>query len=104
MQPEILEFKELNAAVEELSKWEVIIKSNPRAELTWEKDGIILDDENRFAQEDNYRDMKYYLVFKCVEYDDAGVYKVTAKNYLGEDTAEAELVPYSKKFINYLTL
>ncbi|XP_053597033.1 obscurin isoform X2 [Microplitis demolitor] len=96
VQPEILEFKELNAAVEELSKWEVIIKSNPRAELTWEKDGIILDDENRFAQEDNYRDMKYYLVFKCVEYDDAGVYKVTAKNYLGEDTAEAELVPYTE--------
>ncbi|XP_057331161.1 obscurin-like isoform X6 [Microplitis mediator] len=94
--PEILEFKELNAAVEELSKWEVIIKSNPRAELTWEKDGIILDDENRFAAEDNYRDMKYYLVLKCVEYDDAGVYKVTAKNYLGEDTAEAELVPYTE--------
>lgn len=97
--PTILEFKELVAAVEELCKWEVIIKSNPKAELTWEKDGVILDDEVRFAQEDNFRDMKYYLILKCVEYDDAGPYKLTAKNYLGEDTAESTLVPYSNKFI-----
>ncbi|XP_044576089.1 obscurin isoform X6 [Cotesia glomerata] len=94
--PTILEFKELVAAVEELCKWEVIIKSNPKAELTWEKDGVILDDEVRFAQEDNFRDMKYYLILKCVEYDDAGPYKLTAKNYLGEDTAESTLVPYTE--------
>ncbi|CAG5100186.1 Similar to Unc-89: Obscurin (Drosophila melanogaster), partial [Cotesia congregata] len=94
--PTILEFKELVAAVEELCKWEVLIKSNPKAELTWEKDGVILDDEVRFAQEDNFRDMKYYLILKCVEYDDAGPYKLTAKNYLGEDTAESTLVPYTE--------
>lgn len=96
VQPKILEFKDLNAAVEELGKWEVIIKSNPKAELIWEKDGLILDDEERFGAEDDFAEMKYRLILKCVEYDDAGIYKVTAKNYLGEDSAQAELIPYSK--------
>ncbi|XP_044021283.1 obscurin isoform X3 [Aphidius gifuensis] len=95
--PEILEFKDLNAAVEELCKWEVLIKSNPKAELTFEKDGVILDDENRFSQDnDDFNNMKYKFVLKEVEYDDAGVYKVTAKNYLGQDSAEAELIPYTE--------
>ncbi|XP_034942777.1 obscurin isoform X3 [Chelonus insularis] len=94
--PQILEFKDLNAAVEESCQWEIIIKSNPKAELTWEKDGEILSDENRFGSEDDYRNMKYRLVMKCVEYEDAGIYKVTAKNYLGEDSGEAELIPYTE--------
>ncbi|KAK0094450.1 hypothetical protein PV326_010858, partial [Microctonus aethiopoides] len=96
VQPKILEFKDLNAAVEELGKWEVIIKSNPKAELTWEKDGLILDDEERFGAEDDFAEMKYRFILKCVEYDDAGIYKVTAKNYLGEDCAQAELIPYTE--------
>lgn len=96
IQPEILEFKDINAAVEEAAKWEVIIKSNPKPDLTWEKDGIVLDDETRFGAEEDFKNMKYHLVMKQVQYEDAGRYKVTAKNYLGEDSAQAELIPYSK--------
>ncbi|KAK0180904.1 hypothetical protein PV327_003237 [Microctonus hyperodae] len=105
VQPKILEFKDLNAAVEESGKWEVIIKSNPKAELIWEKDGLILDDEERFGAEDDFAEMKYRLILKCVEYDDAGIYKVTAKNYLGEDCAQAELIPYTEppEFIQELS-
>ncbi|XP_043277218.1 obscurin isoform X4 [Venturia canescens] len=96
IQPEILEFKDINAAVEEPAKWEVTIKSNPKANLTWEKDGQVLDDETRFGAEEDYKNMKYRLVMKQVQYEDAGRYKVTATNYLGEDTAQAELIPYTE--------
>ncbi|XP_063991065.1 obscurin isoform X7 [Diachasmimorpha longicaudata] len=94
--PEILEFKDLNAAVEELSRWEVIIKSNPKAELSWEREGVLLEDESRFASEDDYKNKKYRLVLKNVAYEDAGTYKVIAKNYLGQDSAEAQLIPYTE--------
>ena len=104
IQPEILEFKDINAAVEEPAKWEVIIKSNPKAELIWEKDGVVLDDPERFGSEEDYRNMKYRLVMKQVEYEDAGTYKVTAKNYMGEDSAQAELIPYSKFIFVYLKI
>lgn len=96
IKPEILEFKDINAAVEEPAKWEVIIKSNPKPDLIWERDGVVLDDEERFGAEEEYKNRKYRLVMKKVEYEDAGTYKVTAKNYLGEDSAEAQLIPYSE--------
>lgn len=103
--PQILEFKDLNAAVEERCLWQVTIKSNPKAELTWEREGVVLDDESRFGAEDDYKNKLYRLILKNVAYDDAGTYKVIARNYLGEDSAEAQLIPYTEppEFLNSLS-
>ncbi|XP_011305282.1 muscle M-line assembly protein unc-89 isoform X2 [Fopius arisanus] len=94
--PQILEFKDLNAAVEELSVWEVIIKSNPKAELSWERENVLLmEDDSRYGSDDDYKNKKYRLILKNVVYEDAGTYRVIAKNYLGEDSAEAQLLPFT---------
>lgn len=50
----------------------------------------------RYDFEEDKRNNKFTLVIKEVELDDKGTYQVTAKNYLGEASAQAILTPYSK--------
>lgn len=82
--------------VGESLSWQAIIKGNPKPDITWSKDGKVLEKGERYDFEEDKRNNKFTLVIKEVEIDDKGTYQVMAKNYLGEDSAHAILTPYSK--------
>lgn len=94
--PEIQELNDVTTNVGESLAWQAIIKGNPKPDITWSKDGKVLEKGERYDFEEDKRNNKFTLVIKEVEIDDKGAYQVTAKNYLGEASAQAILTPYSK--------
>lgn len=81
--------------VGESLEWEAIIKGNPKPDITWTKNGEVLEKGDRYTFEEDKRNNKFKLIVNSVQVEDKGVYKLIAKNYLGESTAEATLTPHS---------
>ncbi|XP_047356866.1 obscurin isoform X6 [Vespa velutina] len=94
LQPNIEEFKDLTAPVDEPAVWEAIIKGNPKPEITWSKDNEELTIGNEFDTEEDRRNNKYKLLIKNVNVEHGGTYTVYAKNYLGESSAQALLTAH----------
>lgn len=101
--PEIQELNDVTTNVGEPLAWQAIIKGNPKPDITWSKDGKVLEKGEKYDFEEDKRNSKFTLVIKEVEMDDKGTYQVAAKNYLGEASAQAILTPYSK-FLPYDSL
>lgn len=100
LRPEIEELNDVTANVGESLTWEAIIKGNPKPDITWIKDGTVLEKGDRFDFEEDKRNNKFRLIIKSVEVEDKGIYQIAAKNYLGEASAEATLTAHSK-FTDY---
>ncbi|XP_031365474.1 obscurin isoform X3 [Apis dorsata] len=94
--PEIQELNDVTTNVGEPLAWQAIIKGNPKPDITWSKDGKVLEKGEKYEFEEDKRNSKFTLVIKEVEMDDKGTYQVAAKNYLGEASAQAILTPYSE--------
>ncbi|XP_076762738.1 obscurin isoform X1 [Xylocopa sonorina] len=103
--PEIDELKDVVANVGDSLTWEAIIKGNPKPDITWTKDGTVLESGERFEFEEDKRNNRFRLKIKKVEVDDKGTYQVAAKNYLGEASTEANLTPHTEipSFLKELT-
>lgn len=85
------------ASVGDSLSWEVIVRGNPKPDITWTKDGKVLEKGDRFDFEEDKRNNRFRLIIKNVEVDDKGVYNLSVKNYLGEASAQATLQPHSKR-------
>ncbi|OAD62661.1 Muscle M-line assembly protein unc-89 [Eufriesea mexicana] len=96
LRPEIEELKDVIAPVGESLTWEAIIKGNPKPDITWIKDGTVLQKGDRFDFEEDKRNNKFRLIIKSVEVEDKGTYQIAAKNYLGEASAEATLTAHTE--------
>lgn len=83
-------------------QWETIVKGNPKPDITWTKDGEVLEKGDRFDFEEDKRNNRFTLIIKSVEVEDKGVYRVSAKNYLGDASAEASLTPHSNYYATIL--
>ena len=64
--------------------------------MIWTKDGKVLNDDEHFSVEEDFKKRSYKLHIKSVEDTDVGKYRVTAKNEYGEASDTAELSTYSK--------
>lgn len=96
LQPNIEEFKDLTAPVDEPAVWEATIKGNPKPEITWLKSNEELTMGDEFDTEEDRRNNKYKLLIKNVNVEHGGTYTVFAKNYLGESSAQALLTAHRK--------
>ncbi|KAG7203298.1 hypothetical protein KM043_010391 [Ampulex compressa] len=96
LRPEIEEFKDVSGPVEEMLEWEVIVKGNPKPDITWTKNDSDLQKGDRFDMEEDKRNNKYKLIIKSVSLEDGGTYTLKAKNYLGEVAGQAELKPHTE--------
>ncbi|CAL7949959.1 unnamed protein product [Xylocopa violacea] len=94
--PEIDELKDVMANVGESLTWEATVKGNPKPDITWTKDGTVLESGDRFEFEEDKRNNKFRLIIKKVEVDDKGTYQIVAKNNLGEASAEANLTTHTE--------
>ncbi|KAK9307270.1 hypothetical protein QLX08_002302 [Tetragonisca angustula] len=94
--PEIQEFKDVVASVGESFTWEAVIKGNPKPDVTWTKDGTVLELGDRFDFDEDKKNKKFRLIIKDVEVEDKGTYHLTAKNYLGEASGQATLTPHTE--------
>ncbi|XP_076638516.1 obscurin isoform X8 [Colletes latitarsis] len=105
LRPEIEEFEDTTAPVGDSLKWEIIVKGNPRPDVTWTMNGQVLEKGDRFDFAEDKRNNKFTLIIKSVEVEDGGVYTLNVKNYLGEATAEAKLIPHTEtpSFLKELT-
>ncbi|KAI4489747.1 hypothetical protein M0804_003929 [Polistes exclamans] len=67
------------------------VKGYPKPDITWTKDGneIVAGGRIKYLWED---EESLSLVIKHVTTKDAGIYTIRAKNELGEDTTEIELI------------
>ncbi|CAK9822500.1 Unc-89 [Anthophora retusa] len=96
LSPEIKELKDVIAPVGDALIWEALVKGNPKPDITWSKDGTVLEKGERFDFEEDKRNRKYRLIIKSVELEDKGTYTLTAKNYLGEHSSQANLTPHTE--------
>ncbi|XP_053986008.1 obscurin isoform X6 [Hylaeus volcanicus] len=96
LRPEIEEFKDATAPVGDPLEWEAIVRGNPKPDITWTKDGQILEKGSRFDFAEDKRNNRYKLIIKSVEVEDGGIYKLDVKNYLGETSAQASLKPHTE--------
>ncbi|XP_043582472.1 obscurin isoform X6 [Bombus pyrosoma] len=96
LHPEIEELKDVVASVGESFTWEAIVKGNPKPDITWTKDGTVLEKGDKYDFEEDRRNNKFKLIIKDVEIEDKGTYHLTAKNYLGEATGQATLTPHTE--------
>ncbi|XP_076165903.1 obscurin isoform X4 [Ptiloglossa arizonensis] len=96
LRPEVQEFKDTTGPVGETLEWEIIITGNPIPDITWSKNGEVLEKGDRFDFSHDKRTNTFKLIIKEVVLEDDGVYTVTAKNYLGETSAEASLKPHTE--------
>ncbi|XP_046622197.1 obscurin isoform X6 [Neodiprion virginianus] len=105
IRPEIQEFRDLNAAPDELTQWEVVVEANPKPIIMWEKDGKALKTDDRIQTVEDAENNKFKLVIKNLKLDDVGTYKVIAKNSQGQAAAQAQLKTHADapQFINKLT-
>ncbi|XP_046430804.1 obscurin isoform X8 [Neodiprion fabricii] len=105
IRPEIQEFRDLNAAPDELTQWEVVVEANPKPIIMWEKDGKALKTDDRIQTVEDADNNKFKLVIKNLKLDDVGTYKVIAKNSQGQAAAQAQLKTHADapQFINKLT-
>ncbi|XP_020711856.2 obscurin isoform X2 [Athalia rosae] len=105
LRPEIEEFKDLDAAPDELTQWEVIVKGNPKPIIMWEKDGSVLQYDDRIKIVEDVKNRKCKLIINHLNLSDAGTYKITAKNSEGEATAQAKLTTHTEAptFVNKLS-
>lgn len=88
--------KDVVASVGDSFTWEAIVKGNPKPDITWTKDGTVLEKGDKYDFEEDRRNNKFKLIIKDVEVEDKGTYHLTAKNYLGEATGQATLTPHSE--------
>ncbi|XP_020293629.1 obscurin isoform X3 [Pseudomyrmex gracilis] len=96
LKPEIESFRDYGASVDERVEWQAIIKGNPKPEITWSKSGTELRKGEKYDMEEDKRNCKYKLIIKTLSLEDKGTYRVVAKNYLGEASAEAALTPHTE--------
>ncbi|XP_060826020.1 obscurin isoform X7 [Bombus pascuorum] len=96
LHPEIEELKDVVASVGDSFTWEAIVKGNPKPDITWTKDGTVLEKGDKYDFEEDRRNNKFKLIIKDVEVEDKGTYHLTAKNYLGEATGQATLTPHTE--------
>lgn len=96
LQPEIVSFRDHAESVDERVEWQAIIKGNPKPTITWMKDDTELIKSERYDMEEDKKNCKYKLIIKKLSLEDEGAYKIIAKNYMGEASAQANLTPHSK--------
>ncbi|XP_018359776.1 PREDICTED: muscle M-line assembly protein unc-89 isoform X3 [Trachymyrmex cornetzi] len=96
LKPEIDSFRDHSESVDERVEWQAVIKGNPKPDIKWMKDGIELQKDERYDMEEDKRNCKYKLIIKKLSLEDKGIYTVTAKNYLGETSAQATLTPHTE--------
>lgn len=95
--PEIQSLENLKGPLGEESQWVAVIKSNPKSDVVWEKNGKDLTEDERFTlDDDDHKNGKYKLKISKVKQSDAGTYKITATNEYGTASAEAEMSIYSE--------
>ncbi|XP_011062355.1 PREDICTED: muscle M-line assembly protein unc-89 isoform X5 [Acromyrmex echinatior] len=96
LKPEIDSFRDHTESVDERVEWQAVIKGNPKPDIKWMKDGTELQKDERYDMEEDKRNCKYKLIIKKLSLEDKGIYTVTAKNYLGETSAQATLTPHTE--------
>lgn len=67
-----------------------IVHSEPRAQVTWKKDGINIVNDKRFTLENHQHN--HNLMIKNLEKSDFGVYTCAAVNYLDTTSKDIKLV------------
>lgn len=72
------------------------VQSNPLAKVEWSKDNKLVKASDNVVIIEDVPNETYKLVFKSALLSDEGYYTVTAKNNLGEDSAEARLKAISE--------
>ncbi|XP_014485518.1 PREDICTED: muscle M-line assembly protein unc-89-like isoform X3 [Dinoponera quadriceps] len=97
LKPEIDTFRDHSESVDERVEWQAIVRGNPKPAITWMKDGTELQKDDRYDMEEDKRNCKYKLVIKKLSLEDGGAYTITAKNYLGEASAQATLTPHTER-------
>ncbi|XP_029048165.2 obscurin-like isoform X4 [Osmia bicornis bicornis] len=96
LRPEVQELKDVTQSVGDSLEWEAIVKGNPKPDITWTKNGQVLEKGERFDFVEDKRNNRFKLIIKSVEVDDKGIYQITAKNYLGESSAQGTLTPHTE--------
>ncbi|XP_034177401.2 obscurin isoform X2 [Osmia lignaria lignaria] len=96
LRPEVQELKDVTQSVGDSLEWEAIVKGNPKPDITWAKNGQVLEKGERFDFVEDKRNNRFKLIIKSVEVDDKGIYQLTAKNYLGESSAQGTLTPHTE--------
>ncbi|XP_066901444.1 obscurin isoform X2 [Halyomorpha halys] len=91
VKPEINVFKDIVGIPYEDAQFVAKIRSNPRATILWEKDGITLSPNNHYEIDLDPVSEIYKLKIKGILLEDAGVYTVKAVNSVGECSASAKL-------------
>ncbi|KAL1110551.1 hypothetical protein AAG570_008079, partial [Ranatra chinensis] len=91
LQPEIKSFGDLTVIPYEDAQFVAVIHSNPRATITWRKDGNKISNDDHYVIETDSEKEIYKLRVKDILLEDAGVYTVSAVNSLGEASADAKL-------------
>lgn len=76
--------------------WEAVVRANPKPDMIWTKGDKILNDDEHFGVEEDFKQKSYKLIIKNVDDEDVGTYTVKAVNEYGDATATAELTTYSK--------
>ncbi|CAH1393217.1 unnamed protein product [Nezara viridula] len=91
VKPEINIFKDVVGIPYEDAQFVAKIRSNPRATILWEKDGITLSPNNHYEIDLDPVSEIYKLKIKGILLEDAGMYTVKAVNAVGECSASAKL-------------
>lgn len=76
------------------------VKANPKPEITWTRDGVIVQESSKCIMSMREKIDLYYIKLELIEpgLDDSGLYKCNIKNILGELNANLTLNIESKYF------
>ncbi|XP_073994362.1 obscurin isoform X3 [Rhodnius prolixus] len=91
LKPEILVFKDITGIPYEDSTFVAVVHSNPRATISWRRDGKKLSQSDHFDITTDDVNEVYKLKIIGILLDDAGSYTLSAVNEVGESSADAKL-------------
>lgn len=79
------------------------VKANPKPEITWTREGVIVQESSKCIMSMREKIDLYYIKLELIEpgLDDSGLYKCNIKNNLGELNANLTLNIESKYITQY---
>lgn len=96
LRPEITGLQNVSVIPGEAVEFVCRVQSNPLAKVEWSRDNTLMKASDNVVIIEDVPNETYKLVFKKALLSDEGYYTVTAKNSLGEDSAEARLKAISE--------